>query len=295
MNSERRAHEAELRLLMPEEGVRTTTTVVGYAAVFNSLSNTLGSGARRFRERIMPGAFRSALDAVAQGQNVFAFYSHGITAAGPNSAMPLASTRDGSLRMVEDPQGLRFELDIPDTSDGRDLAALTKRGTVRGASFAWPVGAVRDTWSQEGGVLVRTIHEVRALLDVSPTHQPAYPDTALAVRSLEAWEQMESRSVNGAGEMSFEQLRDAVWSALRAKIGDPWGPGAEPWSVVATFPTSAVVEKRGLFLSYPVEWRGRDIQLGDPQPVEQVFKPQAAAAGDAERARRLRLLVAEGA
>jgi HK97 family phage prohead protease len=180
--AERRACDAEMRFVAPTEGKAGLGMLSGYAAVFGALSLEMGSS-KRFRERIAPGAFRAALES---GDNTLAFYHHGAPAGGP--AMPLGSTRDGSLRLREDEHGLAFDLDLPDTTVARDLAELVRRGTVRGVSFSWPTRAARDTWQNEGGTLLRTIHEIRTLIDVSPTHLPAYPDTALAVRSLEAWE-----------------------------------------------------------------------------------------------------------
>jgi uncharacterized protein len=180
--AERRAIETELRFVAAEG---KTGTLKGYAAVYDSLSLEIGPPSRRFRERIAAGAFRAALDA---GNNVFSYYDHGMAGGEPGSTMPLGSTKDGSLRLQEDGRGLAFELDLPDTTDARDLAELVRRGTVRGVSFGFPNRSVRDTWHNDGGTMVRTLHEVRALVDVSPTHRPAYPDTALAVRSLSDWE-----------------------------------------------------------------------------------------------------------
>jgi Caudovirus prohead serine protease len=87
----------------------------------------------------------------------------------------------GHLGRVEE-----LELDLPDTQSGRDLAVLSKRGTVRGVSFAFT--QMRDSWHLDGGQRIRTVHEVVGIKDISPTHRPAYPDTTLAIRSLENWE-----------------------------------------------------------------------------------------------------------
>jgi phage head maturation protease len=57
---------------------------------------------------------------------------------------------------------------------------------VRGVSFAFT--QMRDSWHLDGGHRIRTVQEVMGLRDVSPTHRPAYPDTTLAIRSLEIWE-----------------------------------------------------------------------------------------------------------
>lgn len=201
MEAERRAVETELRLTGGESpGVRMLS---GYAALYGSLSVELGSGSRRFREEIAPGAFRAAL---AAGANTFAYFNHGVTAGGMGTALPLGSTRDGSLRLSEDARGLAFELDLPDTSDGRDLAVMVERGTVRGVSFAFPTKGTRDTWRQGEAGLLRTIHEIPQVLDVSPTHQPAYPDTALALRSLSAWETDQAGTERRARKLRLLEL-----------------------------------------------------------------------------------------
>jgi Escherichia/Staphylococcus phage prohead protease len=189
MDIERRALGLELRLV-PGDGAKIGT-LSGYAAVYDSLSDELGPRGMKFKERIAPGAFRTAIEALRNGQNIFAYYNHGLVGGQPHLAMPLGSTRDGSLRIGEDARGLTFELDLPDTSESRDLRVLTERGTVRGVSIAWKLGDVKDSWRKEGGVAVRTLHEIRAVVDISPTHDPAYPDTSLAVRSLEAWAKAE--------------------------------------------------------------------------------------------------------
>jgi HK97 family phage prohead protease len=196
--------ETELRLL---DGSETKTAVLGgYAAVFGSLSAEIGPGGRRFRERLMPGSFRAAL---VSGEEVLAFYNHGVAGGFPGSAMPLGSTRDGSLRLREDAHGLAFELDVPGTSQGQDLVVLARRGTVRGVSFAF--ARARDTWHREDGALIRTVHEIVGLRDVSPTHQPAYAETTLAVRSLGEWE-AETEEARSAQERRRRRLRLAELS-----------------------------------------------------------------------------------
>src|SRR5262245_41654043 len=135
MELERRWQSGELRFVAPANAEAGVGTLSGYAAVFNSLSEEMGPPSRRFRERLMPGAFTNTLQG---GQNVFAYWNHGLAGgAAPQNTMPLGSTGDGSLCLREDAHGLAFELDLPDTSDGRDLATLVRRGTVRGVSFGW--------------------------------------------------------------------------------------------------------------------------------------------------------------
>lgn len=141
--------------------------LAGYAAVFNSEA-PLGD----FVEIIRRGAFAKSL---AAGGNVRALWSHKPDAL-------LGTTRSGTLKLEEDGHGLKFELALPDTTHGRDLAVLVERGDVQGMSFGFRVPEGGDRWEQRGGQLVRELLHVD-LHEVTLTHDPAYADTSVAKRS----------------------------------------------------------------------------------------------------------------
>ena len=145
----------------------------GYAAVFNSEAN-LG----QFSEVIRQGAFR---DTLVAGHNVRALYHH------DGSAL-LGTTRGGTLQLREDAKGLAFELALPDTTHGRDLAILVDRGDVAGCSFGFKVREGGDRWEHRGQTLVRELLAVD-LVEVTLTSDPAYADTTVALRSLAAIEE----------------------------------------------------------------------------------------------------------
>lgn len=155
----------ELRVEAAEaDGMRFT----GYAAVFNSDSEPLP-----FIERIMPGAFKRSLKA---RNEVKLFKNH-------NMDEVLASTRSKTLRLTEDSKGLLAEATLPDTTAGRDLAVLMKRGDVHAMSFGFSVPAKGDSWSDDG--MTRQLKEIR-LHEVSiVTGFPAYEATTASVRSLD--------------------------------------------------------------------------------------------------------------
>jgi HK97 family phage prohead protease len=155
----------ELRVEAAEsDGMRFT----GYAAVFNSDSEPLP-----FIERIMPGAFKRSLKA---RNEVKLFKNH-------NMDEVLASTRSKTLRLSEDSKGLLAEATLPDTTAGRDLAVLMKRGDVHAMSFGFSVPARGDSWSDDG--MTRQLKEIR-LHEVSiVTGFPAYEATTASVRSLD--------------------------------------------------------------------------------------------------------------
>jgi hypothetical protein len=141
-------------------------TFYGYAAVFNSPSEPLP-----FTETIAPGAFSRTLKA---RNEVKLLMNH-------DTGRVLASRRAGTLRLSEDATGLRVEADLPDTSDGRDLAYLLKRGDITTMSFGFTVPAGGDYWSDENN---RQLRDVR-LHEVSIAPYAAYPASMANVRSVD--------------------------------------------------------------------------------------------------------------
>jgi uncharacterized protein len=135
----------------------------GYAAVFNDASVPLP-----FSERIAPGAFRKTL---SETPDVRLLINH--------EGLPLARTKNGTLTLSEDEVGLRFDADLPDTSEARDLWTLIQRGDVDQMSFAFRV--IRQKWSADR--TERTLTEVSlADGDVSVVTYPAYPTTSVEAR-----------------------------------------------------------------------------------------------------------------
>ena len=141
-------------------------TFYGYAAVFNSPSEPLP-----FTETIAPGAFSRTLKA---RNEVKLLMNH-------DTGRVLASRRAGTLRLSEDATGLRVEADLPDTTDGRDLAYLLKRGDITTMSFGFTVPAGGDFWSDENN---RQLRDVR-LHEVSIAPYAAYPASMANVRSVD--------------------------------------------------------------------------------------------------------------
>lgn len=146
----------------------TPGRLTGYAAVFNSEA-AIGD----FSEVIRAGAFTRSL---ASSRSVSALYHH------QGDAL-LGTTRSGTLKLVEDAKGLRFDLSLPDTTHGRDLSVLVERGDVSGCSFGFVVPSGGDRWEQRGGQMVRELLNVD-LHEITLTADPAYPDTTVAKRTM---------------------------------------------------------------------------------------------------------------
>lgn len=142
--------------------------LVGYAAVFDTLSDDLGG----FREVIKPGAFDRAL---SEGHDVRALRDH-------DPSKLLGRTTSKTLRLAVDDHGLAVEIDLPDTQEGRDTQTLVNRGDLTQMSFAFRTMA--DQWRTEEGEPIRELLDLE-LFDVSVVAYPAYPATEVSARALE--------------------------------------------------------------------------------------------------------------
>jgi HK97 family phage prohead protease len=161
-----------------------TMRLSGYAAVFNDDSVPLP-----FIERIAPGAFRKTL---TETPDVRLLINH--------EGLPLARTKNGTLRLTEDTVGLYMDADLPDTQAARDLYTLVERGDVDQMSFAFRV--IRQKWNE--GRTERTLTELSlADGDVSVVTYPAYPTT-----TVEAREHLQNaiQAVKEGREISGESL-----------------------------------------------------------------------------------------
>jgi hypothetical protein len=218
-------------------------TVAGYAAVFGSPSEDLGG----FVEEIKQGAFRKVLKG---GPDVRFLINH--------DGVPLARTTNSSLRLKEDPRGLRIEAELADTAQARDLATSLERGDIDQMSFMFMVEPDGREWffpDDPDEPARRVIYEFSELYDVSAVTFPAYPATEIGVRGIVCGEpiassdgQLDAELFTGlcervhAGEVeasvaerreldrAAEQLQTVTpWQrerALRATGDEPEGAGA---------------------------------------------------------------------
>ena len=145
-----------------------TRTVYGYAAVFDTETDIGGY----FREKIARGAFVDAIGV----SDIHALYNH-------DYGQVLGRAKSGTLRMSEDEKGLKVEIDLPDTQDGRDLAVKMERGDIDEMSFGFSMRDGEENWDFSGDEDVRTITKVGEMFDVSVCPRGAYPTTESGVRS----------------------------------------------------------------------------------------------------------------
>lgn len=149
--------------------------ISGYALLFNRYSQNLGG----FVEQIDAGAFT---DSLARGNNVKSYFNH-------DPSRVLGTVEAGNVTFEADQFGIRYTVQLPDTSYARDLQALVAGGIVRGSSFTFRVLPDGDRWSTtEQGFPLRTIVSAE-FYEAGPVTDPAYLDTegegaAVALRSL---------------------------------------------------------------------------------------------------------------
>ena len=179
-----------VRNIETREAEDGTMRMAGYAAVFNEASLPLP-----FIERIAPGAFSKTLQ---ETPDVRLLANH--------EGLPMARTKNGTMRLYEDETGLYFEAELADTQEARDLYTLVSRGDVDQMSFAFRV--IRQNWSKDR--TERTLTEVSlADGDVSIVTYPAY--TATSVEAREALKKAvleikEGREVSGDSLLVLESV-----------------------------------------------------------------------------------------
>lgn len=156
---EKRIAYTTLDLRQAQDG----TTLYGYAAVFDSPSEPMP-----FVEYVKRGAFTKT---IKDGADVRLLIDH--------EGVPLARTKSGTLRLMEDERGLAVEADLdPMNPDAARVISAMKRGDLSQMSFAFRT--IKDAWSDDRNV--RELREVQ-LYDVSVVTFPAYEQTVAEIRS----------------------------------------------------------------------------------------------------------------
>lgn len=135
-------------------------TVRGAAVIWGDVAK-LGRGPGALREQFQRGALKP------YDRGVIASVQH-------NRAALLAQYPNGGLRLDSRDRGLFVEIDLPNTSAGRDAAALIEQGALRGLSVEFLGEKVREEGPNQ------IIIEQATLTGVSIVDRPAYPQSKLA-------------------------------------------------------------------------------------------------------------------
>lgn len=162
----------QIELRETDDGKRFLT---GYAVVWEKKSNVLGYW-MKFREQFKQGAF---VESLMNDDQRFLF-SH-------DTAKVLGRTKNKTLTLEEDNIGLRFDLELPDTTLGDDTYKSIKRGDIDGVSFGFQ--KIIDEYEEfENDVTLRTVTKAK-LLEVSVVAFPAYPDSTVSARGYDPYKE----------------------------------------------------------------------------------------------------------
>ncbi|MER8958686.1 HK97 family phage prohead protease [Mesorhizobium sp. M0701] len=149
-------HATELRA----EGRKLT----GYAATFGTEARITD-----FHETIAAGAFQRSL---AASKDILALVDH-------DTGKVLARTAAGTLQLAEDERGLKFAIEVPQTTLGNDILAMAASRNLGGMSFGFSVPEGGEEWRGDKRTLRNvTLHEISVVQSF-----PAYDGTSVSARS----------------------------------------------------------------------------------------------------------------
>jgi HK97 family phage prohead protease len=137
-----------------------------------------------FVEEIAPGAF----DEYINERSTVGLWCH-------RTDQILGNSKSGTLRLFQEQNQLRFELDLPKNSAGDDAAELLQRRDVDGVSFGFR--STKDKWARferDGNKLYKRTVLNATLPEISLTPFAAYPENEVSVRSLDEHREEEKRA-----------------------------------------------------------------------------------------------------
>jgi HK97 family phage prohead protease len=144
-----------------------TITQTGYALVWNVLSDDRGG----YKVRLLPGSAKFTTPTLA-------LYQHDFRDV-------IGNTENGTLRLTPDDYGVKVEIDLPDTTTGRDVAELVSKGYVRGMSFSM-VSAPKGETSRENGETILNA-EAFEVDEVTVTAIPSFSSTSVEIKPAPAY------------------------------------------------------------------------------------------------------------
>lgn len=162
----------------------------GYAIIFNQRSKLIREWGEEFFEVIEPGAPDNVL--ADTGLNVIATVDH-------NRAKMLGRTKSGTLQLVKDERGLKYIIDLPNTTLGNDISEQVERGDYYESSFIFTVADKGVRYDRSEKTAVRYVSDFGSIHDVAVVVDGAYANTAVKLRAQE-WETTQTPPDNSADE-----------------------------------------------------------------------------------------------
>jgi HK97 family phage prohead protease len=130
---------------------------------------------------------RGAFDEALRHSDARAFWNH-------DTNLLLGRQSSGTLRLSADAEGLKFSIDLPDTSYVNDMKVLIARGDLKEMSFGVQPGKHRLGRAPDNKQ-VMTHTSVAELFDVSPVSLPAFGETQIQLHSEQEAESIKSQLI----------------------------------------------------------------------------------------------------
>jgi HK97 family phage prohead protease len=171
------------RAYQSDEGKRF---IDGYASVFNQRSKLLyeyiDGKYQEFYEVILPGAFDNILR--SETIDVRLAYNHNFDTIIGRYTKINGEVISNSLELSVDDYGLKYRTEVPGTTLSNDLFISIGRGDLFENSFQFSIIPDDEkTFTDTEGNLIREIHNISGLYDVSVVTSGAYANTKLSVNS----------------------------------------------------------------------------------------------------------------
>jgi hypothetical protein len=150
----------------------TGRTLSGVAHAFGQVTERNGR-----KVSFAKGAFDRAL----AKSDIRGFVNH-------NTDLLLGRQSNGTIEVSADSEGLKYAIDVPETTYGDDLLVVVKRGDMQDMSFGIDPGK-----ATKGKDNVTTYADVDAIYDISPVSLPAFAGTSIALHSASSDESVGSQ------------------------------------------------------------------------------------------------------
>lgn len=179
LGSGREYRAMRLEVRSSNDGCEVRQEAVGYATTFNQpyllYEFAVDDGTYRVFEQVDPHAFDEC-----DMSDVIMQYDH--------EGRVYARTKNGTLRLAPDENGLQVTAELGGTEIGRQLYAEIKGGYTDKMSFGFVVGEDKRevTRDHENHIttVMRTITKIKKLYDVSAVSLPANDATSISARKF---------------------------------------------------------------------------------------------------------------
>jgi HK97 family phage prohead protease len=196
---------ADARLSFAAAAGDTPARLSGYAIVWDQLSTDRGG----YRVKLEPGSAKFTTPTLA-------LYEH-------DFAEVIGNTANNTLRLSLDDVGVKFEIDLPNTTAGRDAAELVEKKYVQGMSFSM-IGHPEWTDERIDGMDVMVVKSFTAD-EITVTARPSFTATTVQRDNHSA------RRGGAAGDVDhveqFNRLDQARLDFIAADAPAELGPDAD--------------------------------------------------------------------